>query len=131
MADIESLLKRWQSAGILDAGVASRIRDYEAEQDRPSGLPGPKRQVDVARMGWQGRVALILGGVLLASGVVLFVSAHWDQLSPTWRFILVVAMVAFFHLSGSIAREKYHGLSTTLHAIGTVAAGDFNDAGTG
>jgi len=123
MTHIESLLKRWQSAGVLDAAAANRIRDYEGEQAHPSGLPGKERQVNVTRIGWQGRVALILGGVLLASGVVLFVSAHWDQLSPTWRFILVVAMVAFFHLCGSIAREKYHGLSTTLHAIGTIATG--------
>ena len=31
---------------------------------------------------WQGMVALILGAILLACGVVLFVSAHWDELGP-------------------------------------------------
>jgi len=111
MADIEGLLNRWKSAGILEGDAADRIRAWESGQKRPSGLH------------WQGIVALILGGILLATGVILFVSAHWDDLSPGARFSLVVTMVAVFHLGGGIAREKYHGLSTALHAVGTVSAG--------
>jgi uncharacterized membrane protein len=111
MPDIESLLKRWQSAGVLDTDAATRIRTYEAEQSQPTGLK------------WQGRVALILGGILLASGVALFVSAHWDELGPGWRYTLVMLMVAVFHLGGAIARERYHALSTTLHAVGTISTG--------
>ena len=34
MHDIESLLTRWQSAGVLDADTAARIRAYEI--DRPA-----------------------------------------------------------------------------------------------
>lgn len=74
-------------------------------------------------MAWQGRVALILGGILLASGVALFVSAHWDQLGPGMRYLLVMAMVTIFHLGGAIAREKFRTTSTTLHAVGTIATG--------
>jgi uncharacterized membrane protein len=111
MADIEGLLNRWKSAGILEGDTADRIRAWESGQKRPSGLR------------WQGIVALILGGILLATGVILFVSAHWDDLGPGARFALVVAMVAVFHLSGAIAREKYLALSTALHAVGTVSAG--------
>ncbi len=111
MADIDGLLNRWKSAGVLEGDTAERIRAWESSQKRPSGL------------NWQGTVALILGGILLATGVVLFVSAHWDDLSPGIRFALVVAMVAVFHLGGAVAREKYIGLSTALHAIGTVATG--------
>jgi uncharacterized membrane protein len=111
MADHESLLNRWQKAGVLDAEAASRIRAFESEQARPRGLH------------WQGIVALILGAILLACGVVLFVSAHWDELGPGARYLLVIAMVAVFHLAGGWAREHYHGLSTALHAVGTVATG--------
>jgi uncharacterized membrane protein len=32
-------------------------------------------------------------------------------------------MVSVFHLGGAIVREKYHGLSTALHAVGTVSTG--------
>ena len=111
MADIESLLSRWQSAGILDAATVQRIRTYETSQTKPAGIA------------WQGVLALILGGILLAAGVVLFVSAHWDQLGPGARFSLVMAMVAIFHVGGGLARESFRGLSTALHAVGTVATG--------
>jgi uncharacterized membrane protein len=111
MADIEALLNRWQSAGVLEAEAASRIRSYELEQNRPAGLR------------WQGIVALILGAILLACGVVLFVSAQWDQMGPAWRYALVIAMVAIFHLGGAATRHSYRGLSTALHAVGTVSVG--------
>jgi uncharacterized membrane protein len=111
MADIESLLNRWLNAGVVDAQTAGRIRAYESEQKRPAGLR------------WQGIVALILGAILLASGVVLFVNAHWDELGPAARFALVLAMVAVFHVGGAAVRTTFRGLSTTLHAVGTAATG--------
>jgi uncharacterized membrane protein len=111
MADFEPLLTRWLSAGVLDAPTAERIRVYEGAQARPAGLR------------WQGLVALILGALLLGCGVVLFVSAHWDQVGPAARFALVMGMVAVFHLGGAFARKSNHGLSTALHAVGTVTVG--------
>jgi uncharacterized membrane protein len=111
MTDFEPLLTRWQSAGVLDAEAAGRIRAYELEQKRPAGLR------------WQGMVALILGAILLACGVVLFVSAHWDEMAPGWRFAVVLAMVSVFHLGGAWARERFRGLSTALHAVGTLSTG--------
>jgi len=38
--------------------------------------------------------------VKMAAGVLLFVAAHWDDLSPTQRFLLVLTMIAGFHLAG-------------------------------
>jgi hypothetical protein len=116
MTDFEPLLNRWQSAGVLDAETAGRIRVYESEQ---TGLAGLRSE----RMGWQGVVALLLGAILLACGVVLFVSAHWNELGPAARFVLVICMVAVFHLAGGFARKDYRGLSTALHAVGTVSTG--------
>jgi len=111
MADIEALLNRWQTAGVLDAQAANRIRAFEEKQEKPSGLR------------WQGMVALILGAILLACGVVLFVSAHWDGLGPGARFAIVIAMVSIFHLAGGFVRKDFLGLSTTLHAVGTLSTG--------
>ncbi len=111
MPDIESLLTRWQSAGVLDDAAAARIRGWEAGQKRPTG------------MRWQAVVALILGAILLASGIVLFVSAHWDELGPGVRFTLALAMVAVFHTAGAATRSSYRSLSTTLHAVGTATTG--------
>ena len=111
MADLESLLNRWLAAGVVDATTANRIRAHEHGNQRRSGLR------------WQGLVALSLGGLLLACGVVLFVSAHWDQLGPLERLLLVMTMVAVFHLGAAWTRAGNHALSTTLHAVGTVSAG--------
>jgi uncharacterized membrane protein len=111
MADLESLLSRWQSAGVLDATEISRIRAFESQQTKPSGLR------------WQGLVALILGAILLACGVALFVSAHWDELSPAARFTLVLTMVSVFHLGGAATKSAFQRLSTTLHAVGTLSTG--------
>jgi uncharacterized membrane protein len=125
MTDIESLLTRWRTAGVLDAEAEARIRAFEREQIESPELRErePEQKVDVAGMRWQGIVALILGGILLACGVALFVSAHWDELGPGARYAIVIAMVAVFHLSGGFTRDKFIGLSTTLHVVGTVATG--------
>ena len=111
MADFESHLTRWQSAGVLDAEAVRRIRAWENEQKKPAGLR------------WQVIVLLILGAILLACGVALFVSAHWDQIGPGARLAVVLAMVSVFHLGGGWARERFQGLSTALHAVGTLSTG--------
>ena len=84
---------------------------YEEERVRPAGLR------------WQGMVALILGAILLACGVVLFVSAHWDRLGPLARLAVVMTMVTVFHLGAAMVRERFHALSTALHGVGTVSTG--------
>jgi hypothetical protein len=111
MADFESLLTRWQTVGVLDAETSDRIRAWESEQKRPAGLR------------WQVIVVLILGAMLLACGVALFVSAHWDEIGTGARFAVVLGMVSLFHLGGGWARSRFHGLSTALHAVGTLSTG--------
>ncbi|HEY1985029.1 MAG TPA: DUF2157 domain-containing protein [Terracidiphilus sp.] len=126
MTDVERLLIRWQAAGVLEPRAVERIRLWESEQKHPAApRPGrPHKQVQVARvMGWQGIVALVLGGLLLGCGVILFAAAHWDNLGPAARLILVMSMVAVLHLAGAVVRDKYFNLSTTLHAVGTIATG--------
>jgi uncharacterized membrane protein len=111
MADFEALLTRWQAAGVLDESIIRRIRAYEHDQKKHSGLR------------WQVLVALILGAILLACGVALFVSAHWDQIGPGARFAVELAMVSLFHLGGGWARPRFRGLSTALHTVGTLSTG--------
>jgi uncharacterized membrane protein len=111
MADFETYLTRWQTAGILDGATARHIRAWESEQKRPAGLR------------WQVIVVLILGAILLACGVALFVSAHWDKIGPFTRLAVVLGMVSVFHLGGSWARKRFRVLSTALHAVGTLSTG--------
>ena len=116
MADFETYLTRWQTAGILDGATARHIRAWESEQTDPAG------QIS-KRVGWQVIVALILGAILLACGVALFVSAHWDKIGPGARFAVVLGMVSVFHMGGSWARKRFRVLSTALHAVGTISTG--------
>ena len=125
MHDYETFLNRWESAGVLDPDVASRIRRWESGQQTAPDIGASERKTETRESGlaWQGRLALILGGILLASGIVLFVSSHWDQLGPGMRYGLVMAMVTIFHLGGGIARDRFPATSSTLHAVGTVSTG--------
>jgi uncharacterized membrane protein len=111
MQNAERYVARWRDAGLIDESTAAAIRTYEQAQAKPSG-----RQ-------WQVMVALILGGILLGAGVLLFVAAHWDKVSPSGRMMLVLSMLVFFHGLGLAVRERFAGLATAMHAVGTVSAG--------
>src|SRR6266702_3406086 len=111
MQAFERYLERWRGAGLLDEATEGAIRRYEESQATPSGRR------------WQVTVALVLGGILLGAGVLLFVAAHWDEVSPGSRLALVMAMLALFHGAGIVSRERFPGFATTMHALGTVSCG--------
>lgn len=107
----EQRLARWLAAGVIDAATADRIRAFEAERDVGSGRR------------WPIVLALGFGGLLVGAGVLLFVSANWDQMSPASRFATVLTMVGIFHAGGALSAGRFEGLATTLHAVGTVTLG--------
>ena len=86
----QSALDRWSSAGLVDSTTAARIREFEGSQEEPKHLR------------WPILIAIGFGALMLAAGVLLFVSAHWDDLSPSGRFSLVLILVAIFHAAGAI-----------------------------
>lgn len=69
------------------------------------------------------KLALALGGVLIGAGVLLFVSANWDALSPFSRFALVLLLVGGFHLAAVGLDDRFPALTPVLHALGTVSLG--------
>jgi uncharacterized membrane protein len=107
---LEQQLQRWIEAGILDSASATRIREFESTHESPS-------------VRWPVIFAIAFGSIMVAAGVLLFVAAHWDDLSPTQRFLLVVTMIAGFHLAGGALLPRLRPLGLALHAIGTVALG--------
>lgn len=104
-------LRRWREAGLIDAAAASAIARWEEENGEPRQLGTPIR------------LALALGTVLLAAGLLLFVSAHWDTLSPGGRFALLMALVVGLHGLATGLALRFPALSQALHAVGTVALG--------
>jgi uncharacterized membrane protein len=111
MQDSETWLARWQRAGLLDDATVAAIRTYEQSHAKPSSRR------------WQVLVALIFGAILLGAGVLLFVAAHWDRLSPPARMLVVLAMLVFFHGLGMLTRNRFTGFATAMHGVGTLSAG--------
>ncbi len=111
MQNWQTTLERWERAGLLDVATAGRIRAFEQAQEQPG------------RLRWQSIVALVFGAVMVASGILLFVASHWDELSPAARFSIVLAAVAIPHVLAALFRPRFHALGTALHAVGTVALG--------
>jgi uncharacterized membrane protein len=97
-------------AEVIDTVVAQRIQKFEKESGR-------------GRLRWPAILAVSFGTVMLCAGVLLFVAAHWDELSPGQRFSLVLGMVAVFHVAGSLLGAKVPVIGVCLHTAGTVALG--------
>jgi uncharacterized membrane protein len=103
-------LERWRTAGVLDASTAERIRTWEAEH----GVRA------------EGRLAawvLGIGGLLLSAGILLFVAAHWSELSPWRRFGLLLGTTSLLHIGGALCAARRPETATALHAVGTAAFG--------
>ena len=111
METVDGYLERWTDAGLLDARAAAAIREFETARGRPAGHQ------------WRVLVALILGALLLAAGVLLFVAAHWERVSPLSRMLLVLSMLVLFHGLGFLVRPRFTGFATSMHAVGTISAG--------
>ena len=112
----EGRLERWVEAGLLDAPAAERIRVWERSHGGPPEPPA-------TGLRWPVRLALGLGGLLVGAGILLFVAAHWDAMTPGARFALVLGTVTGLHLLGAAAADRWRALGATLHACGTVALG--------
>jgi uncharacterized membrane protein len=108
--DWEKALDRWVEARLIDPLIAGRIREFEAH----SGRKGLR---------WPAILAVSFGALMLSAGVLLFVAAHWDELSPSQRFTLVLSMVAGFHIVASLLGDKVPSVGVALHLAGTVSLG--------
>jgi uncharacterized membrane protein len=111
MAAWEEYLERWVRAGVIDARTADRVRALENENQAPAGQR------------WQVAVVLALGMILLVGGMMLFVASHWDDVNPWQRLALVMGFLVAFHALAVVSANRFPGMATTLHGVGTAGAG--------
>src|ERR1035438_10379549 len=107
---LEQKLHQWVAASVIDSPAADRIRNFESAHDSRG-------------MRWPVVLAIAFGAIMVGAGILLFVAAHWEDLSPTERFLLVLAMIAGFHLAAGALMPRLRALGLALHAVGTVALG--------
>ena len=107
----QSDVQRWLDAGVVESATAGRIRAFESEHSAEQGLR------------WPVLLAWALGGLLICAGVLLFVNAHWEELSPAARFALALLMVAVFHGAGAFLADRVEALARVFHVAGTVSLG--------
>jgi uncharacterized membrane protein len=107
----EPLLTRWIDAGLIDVDAGARVCAFEMER------------AGSAQLRWPIWIALAFGALMLGAGVLLFVSAHWDVLSPETRLVLVLLLVTTFHVGGASIASRFPALADALHAVGTLALG--------
>jgi hypothetical protein len=107
----ERLVSEWSAAGLLDDETAGRIRAFESTR------------AGTTKWRWPMWLALAFGATMLGAGVLLFVAAHWDELSPAWRFAIVLFSVSVFHVVAAFVSSSQPAVATALHAVGTVALG--------
>ena len=110
-------LRRWLQAELIDADVAEAIQRWEDSQLKQS------KHSSVRHLTVPIRLSILLGSLLLAAGLLLFVSAHWDQMPPFWRVSLLLFIVIALHVGGAWFAERFQMMALGLHAVGTVAFG--------
>ena len=110
-------LRRWLQAELIDADVAEAIQRWEDSQLNQS------KHSSVRHLTVPIRLSILLGSLLLAAGLLLFVSAHWDQMPPFWRVSLLLFIVIALHVGGAWFAERFQMMALGLHAVGTVAFG--------
>ena len=112
-------LQRWQDAGLIDPREAAAISRWEQARAQHEA-----RRPELSRvLGWPVRLMILLGSLLLAAGLLLFVAAHWDHLSPLWRAVLLVLLTTGLHGGGSWFAEGFPAMGLGLHAVGTSSFG--------
>jgi uncharacterized membrane protein len=112
-SQVQTALERWRDAGLIDDATTRRILDYEQK-----AAPDRERRFPLAQA-----LAITFGVLLVGAGILLFIAAHWEQLSPMQRFSLVMTTLGGLHVVAALLRERSEKLSRGLHAMGTITLG--------
>lgn len=120
MGQIDDLLQRWLSAGLIESGTAERIRSFEAERARAEERERDDRPGVI-------EVLLYLGVAVLAVGVFALMAQNWPELQSGAR-VAALAVPTVVCLGGgalmrvsSEAGVRRAGQMAWLVAVGLAA----------
>ncbi|WP_127579370.1 DUF2157 domain-containing protein [Paenibacillus koleovorans] len=66
----------------------------------------------------------VLGSVLVGLGLLSFIAANWQTISPLWRLLLILAVMAGLYLAGErLLRRGHDKLGIAVMGIGLLAFG--------
>lgn len=101
-------IQRLQADGFLAADQRDRIIAHYKLQDAPNRF-----------------IAIIsaIGGLLVASGIILLISANWDAIPRAVKLLTGLALMLGSHAAGWWTRRRhadYHKSAEALHLVGSV-----------
>ncbi|NQS76749.1 MAG: DUF2157 domain-containing protein [Peptococcaceae bacterium] len=99
--------KRWVDRGIITPDQAEQITSLYPATSKSRLIP----------------VLLLLGAILLGTGVILFFAANWQAIPPWGKISLVLAPLILFHLAALLTHKNYPHLSSTLTLLGCLMFG--------
>ena len=102
-------LQRWQAAGLIDDDTIAAIQRWEDSRKVAAAADGAVALAPTVR------IAVALGSVLLAAGLLLFVSAHWEGMPPQGRFALLMVAVVGLHGLAGLLTERFPAMAVGLH----------------
>jgi len=113
--ELKQELQIWQSDGIITPDQSAAINQrYMLDQTA-----------------WESRnivlsAIYIIGVVLVAAGIISFVAAHWDKITPSVKITVIISFMLACHLSGFYLWKisgKSPRLGHALIALGTLVFG--------
>lgn len=99
--------KKWVSSGIITVDQADRIIKLYPAESKNRLIP----------------VLLLLGAILLGTGIILFFASNWQYI-PRWgKISLVITPLVLFHLASQLTNENFPRLSQIFTLLGCVMFG--------
>jgi uncharacterized membrane protein len=105
-------IARWSSDGLIDAGIAERLR-ADIEANARSGISFPT-------------IFAMMAAALLCAAVLLFVAANWEQIPRLVRVGMLAALIVGGYVGGAVL--KLRGAPAFGEGAWLVAAASFGAA---
>lgn len=99
--------KKWVSSGIITVDQADQIIKLYPAENKNRLIP----------------VLLLLGAILLGTGIILFFASNWQYIPGWGKISLVITPLVLFHLASQLTNESFPRLSQVFTLLGCVMFG--------